>query len=192
MKNKILFSLAGGILLFVWQFLSFAFPNFHKEGMQYTPLQDTLLAAIGRTGLQPGKYILGMPDPALENDRQKMEAEFKARYEGKPWAVLHYAHNNTMAMGANMVRSFLVSCITAWLLFLILGALQVSSILARVAISINVGLIGFLFGPYANYIWFKEPGIWAFLLDGTVPWAFLGLLAHFFLRKKRLEKSCWT
>lgn len=182
MKNKILFTVSGGLLLFIWQFLSFAFPNFHKEAMRYTPLQDTLLAAIERSGLGPGRYILGMPDPALERDREKMEAEFKAKYEGKPWAVLHYAHNNTMEMGMNMVRGVLVCMIAAWLLFLILAALRTDSLAARMGVSVAIGLIGFLFIPYSDYIWFKEPGIWAYLLDGIVPWALLGALAHLFLK----------
>jgi hypothetical protein len=184
MKTKILFTLVGGLLLFIWQFLSFAFPNFHKEAMRYTPLQDTLLATIERSGLEPGRYILGMPDPALEGDREKMEAEFKAKYEGRPWAVLQYAHNNTMDMELNMVRGVLVCMITAWLFFLVLSAMRVESLVSRIGVGVAVGLIGFLFIPYSSYIWFREPGIWAYLLDGVAPWAILGALGHVFLRAK--------
>lgn len=184
MKKKILFALLGGAILFVWQFFSFAFPNFHKDSARYTPLQDTLLAAIARTGLEPGHYLLGRPDPALESDRQKMEAEFKAKYEGKPWAILQYQHNNTLDMGWNMVRSYIVDCIVALILFLVLGSLRPESLETRVGVAVAVGFMGFLFGPYTGYIWYKEPDVWAYMADGIIPWAFLGGLAHFLLKKR--------
>ncbi|MCS6981442.1 MAG: hypothetical protein N2110_04690 [Flavobacteriales bacterium] len=184
MKKKFLFALLGGAILFVWQFLSFAFPNLHKEAGRYTPLQDTLLAVIARTGLEPGHYILGRPDPALESDRQKMEAEFKAKYEGKPWAVLHYQEKNTMEMGWKMVRGFIVDCFVALILFLVLEVLRPESLESRVGVAVAVGFMGFLFGPYTGYIWYNVPDVWAYMADGIIPWAFLGGLAHFLMRKK--------
>jgi len=40
MKKTILFALLGALIIFVWQFISFAMPNFHKASMTYTPLQE--------------------------------------------------------------------------------------------------------------------------------------------------------
>jgi hypothetical protein len=47
----------------------------------------------------------------------------------------------------------------------------------RVAVAVAVGLAGFMFYPYSNFIWFKNPDIWAHLADAVVPFALLGLLS---------------
>jgi len=87
MKKSLLFALIGGIILFVWQFISFAMPNFHKTAMEYTPSQDEVLAAIKESGLKEGMYMLGQPDPELTNEEYNAAME---KYEGKPWAILNY------------------------------------------------------------------------------------------------------
>lgn len=84
MKRQMLFSLIGAIIIFVWQFLSFAMPNFHNSTMGYTPLQDEILQKFQELGLQEGVYILGMPDPSSTREEQKAAM---SSYEGKPWAL---------------------------------------------------------------------------------------------------------
>ena len=34
-----------------------------------------------------------------------------------------------------------------------------------------------MFFPYSNFIWFKNPDVWAHMIDATVPFAVLGLIA---------------
>jgi hypothetical protein len=45
-------------------------------------------------------------------------------------------------------------------------------------LSLAVGMISFFVVPYTNFIWYKEPDIFAHLADGIVPWAVLGFLGH--------------
>jgi len=61
MKKSLLFALIGGVIIFVWQFISFAIPNFHKSRMEYSPVQDEVLAAIEKSGMKEGMYMLGQP-----------------------------------------------------------------------------------------------------------------------------------
>ena len=63
MKKTLLFMLIGGAIIFVWGFISFAMPNFHKASAEYTPLQDEVLSAFEKSGLEEGMYYLGQPDP---------------------------------------------------------------------------------------------------------------------------------
>lgn len=178
MKKQILFTLLGGAILWIWQFISFAMPNFHEKAMQYTPLQDSLLQAIAATGLTEGQYILGSPDPELMKDQAKMETVFKEKYEGKPWAVLNYQMNNSMAMGMNMLRGFITCMVIGWMLFSLLGQLKNDSLINRLFVSTSIGFISFLYVPYTNFIWFKEPDIMAYLLDGIAPWLIIGFIGH--------------
>lgn len=175
MKKALLFALIGAVILFVWQFISFAMPNFHKSGMEYTPAQDEILSAIEQSGLKEGMYMLGQPDPGLGKDDYNAAMQ---KYEGKPWGVLNYQEENSSAMAMNMIRGFIVAFITALIFFWLLRQQKDATLRNRLFLGVAVGFIGFLFVPYTNFIWFREPDIWAYMLDGIAPWAILGLIGH--------------
>jgi len=175
MKKQLLFSLIGAVIIFVWQFLSFAMPNFHKSAMGYTPAQDEILQKFQELGLKEGMYVLGMPDPSTPREQQ--QAAMKA-YEGKPWAVVNYQLNNSMDMVTPMIRGFLVSFVIAFLLFWIFLQQKEATLKNRLLVALAVGMIGFFFVPYTGFIWFKEPDIWAYFIDAIVPWLVLGFIGH--------------
>ncbi len=175
MKKAILFALLGGVILFAWQFLSWAMPNFHKRAQQYTPVQDEVLQAIQNSGLKEGMYVLGQPDPKLPR------AEFDAameKYAGKPWGVLNYHEKNNSGMAMNMIRGFIMMVLVSLLFFWLVRQQKDPTLLKRVLLGLAIGGIGFMFIPYAYFIWFKAPDIWAYMLDGIVPWAIVGWLGH--------------
>lgn len=183
MKNRIIFTLLGGVLLFLWQFLSYAFPNLHESAMRYTPTQDTILSAIAASGLQEGMYVIGMPDPASMSDREKGEATMAA-YEGKPYGVLNYQKSHSFAMGMNLFRGMSVCMVLSFILFWILSQQKAPSMINSILICIGIGFMAFLSIPYTNFIWFKNPDIWAHLIDAFVPWTILGILGHRFVSKQ--------
>lgn len=175
MKHKLLFSLIGAIIIFVWQFLSFAMPNFHKSAMQYTPLQDSILTGFQKMGLKEGMYVLGQPDPSLSS---KEMSEAMKSFEGKPWAVLNYQESMASGMAMPMIRGLLVCFVISFLLFWIFLQQKNPTLVNRLLLSLAIGVIGFFFTPYTNFIWYKEPDIFAYLADGIVPWLILGFIGH--------------
>lgn len=177
MKKALLFALIGGVLIFVWQFISFAIPNFHKAGMEFTPLQDEILAALEQSGLREGMYMLGQPDPELSGEEYKSAME---KYEGKPWAILNFQEKNTTAMAMNMIRGFIIAILISLIFFWLMKQQKDPTVWKRILLGVSIGFIGFLFVPYTNFIWFQEPDIWAYLLDGLAPWALLGWIGHQF------------
>jgi len=179
MKNKILFTLIGGVIIFVWQFLSFALINFHHSAMEYTPHQDEILAKLEELNLKEGMYFLGQPDPSLSMDEQE---EVMQKYDGKPFATINYRKEMSMDMVMPMVRSIIIDFIIAYFLFWIFLQQKEADLIKRLLISTAIGFITFLSVPYTNYIWFQEPDIWAYLIDGIVPWAILGFVGHLFAK----------
>jgi hypothetical protein len=175
MIRKLLFSLFGGIIIFAWQFLSFAMPNFHKSASSYTPAQEEILQKIEELGLNEGMYYLGQPDPSLSSDAQR---EAMAAYEGKPWASLNYHKSMSMDMAMPMIRGLVVCFVISFLLFWMFRQQKNPTLANRLYLALAVGLIGFFFLPYSNFIWYKEPDIFAYLADGIVPWIILGFLGH--------------
>ncbi len=175
MKRKLLFSLIGAIVIFAWQFLSFAIPNFHKSAAAYSPTQDSILNMCQKQGLREGMYFLGQPDPSLSQAEQEVWME---KLEGKPWAVINYHETNSMSMAMNMTRGFLVCFVISFLLYWLFMQQKDQTLSNRLLLSLAVGMIGFFFVPYTNFIWYKTPDIFAHFADGIVPWLILGFIGH--------------
>lgn len=175
MKRKLLFSLIGAIIIFAWQFFSYAMPNFHKSASQYTPAQDSILQMMAQQGLREGMYMLGQPDPSLSPAEQQAAMD---KMDGKSWAVVNYHETNTMSMGMNMARGFLVCFVLSFLLFWIFLQQKDPTLMNRLYLALAVGIIGFFFVPYTNFIWYKAPDIFAHFADAIVPWAILGFVGH--------------
>ena len=58
MKKYILPSLVIGIVLFMYQFVSWAAGNFHGSAQKYTPQQDTIQALLTGLNLEDGRYMI--------------------------------------------------------------------------------------------------------------------------------------
>jgi hypothetical protein len=180
MKKLLIGAIVGGIIIFLWQFLSFAALNLHKVAQQYTPKQDTILNVL-RANLQEGRYYMpGVPDNASSDERSKLMEQMV----GRDWAMVEYhaKYENDMVM--NLIRSVLVNILTVFLLGWVLtrgGPLSFGTI---VMASVFVGLMAFFNIAYANFIWYKSPGIWADFTDAIVPWALTGAWLGWFLNRK--------
>jgi len=175
MKRKLLFSIIGAVIIFAWQFLSFAMPNFHKSASRYTPTQDSILQLVAKQGLTEGMYFLGQPDPSLSQTEQEAYLE---KLDGKPWAVINYHESNTMSMAMNMIRGFIVCFVISFLLFWLFLQQKNPTVINRLYLALAVGVIGFFFVPYTNFIWYKAPDIFAHFADAIVPWLILGFVGH--------------
>ena len=179
MKKALLFALVGGIILFAWQFISFAMPNLHKASSEYTPLQEEVLEALENSGLEEGMYMLGQPDPSLSGDEYKNGMK---PFEGKPWAILNYQAENSASMTMNMIRGFIMTMLISLMFFWVIRQQKDPTLMKRIFTGLAVGIMGFMFIPYTNFIWYKEPDIWAYLADGIVPWIILGWVGHLMAR----------
>lgn len=175
MKRKLLFSLIGAVIIFAWQFLSYAMPNFHKSASGYTPAQDSILNMVEKLGIKEGMYFLGQPDPSLSRAEQQASME---KMDGKPWAVINYHETNTMSMAMNMSRGLLVCFVISFLLFWLFLQQKNPVLMNRLYLSLAVGIIGFFFVPYTSFIWYKAPDIFAHFADAIVPWIILGFIGH--------------
>ncbi len=180
MKKLLIGAIVGGIIIFLWQFLSFAALDLHRAEQQYTPKQDTIMSVL-RANLQEGKYYMpNVPDNASTEEETKLMGEM----EGKDWAMVEYHAKYENDMAISMIRSLLVNMFIVYLLGWVLtrgGPLSFSNIFLA---SVFVGVMAFLNFPYANFIWFKSPGIWAHLTDAIVPWAITGAWLGWYFNRK--------
>ena len=73
MKKTIIGAIVGGIIIFIWQFLSWTVLNTHEAAQQYTPNQEAIMAALeANLPDDGGYYIPGLAPGASEEEMKKI------------------------------------------------------------------------------------------------------------------------
>lgn len=178
MKNQLIAALVGGILLFVWQFLSWSFLGVHNSEMSYTPKQDSILQAL--SGLEELTYFLPNTPPGTVSADQQAYME---KSLGKPWAILTYHKSMSNNMPMNMARGLAVDFVAVWLLVWLFGKMGGLDFGTALLGSLAVGAIGYMLNPYTMSIWFETSSI-GHLIDTVVGWGLVGLWLGWYLGKK--------
>jgi hypothetical protein len=179
MKKLLISGLAGSIVLFIWQFLSWAALGIHADQMAYTPKQDQLLEAIASVDIEEGDYFVPQAKPG--SSAEEMQA-MQDKYIGTPWAKVTYRKNLQNKMAINMVRGWAISFVAAILFCWLLMNFKEINMTTSVLAAISVGVIGYLVNPYLNSVWFEGNSL-PDLIDAIVPWAIIGAFNAWFLNK---------
>ncbi|MCC7467273.1 MAG: hypothetical protein IT261_13425 [Saprospiraceae bacterium] len=180
MKKQLVATLVGGLILFVWQFLSWSMLPVHQSEYGYTANQDKIMEALNQSLTEEGTYMIpGVPPGASQEEAQTaMQAA-----NGKPWASISYHKSMNTAMGMNMFRGFVVDLLSAFLLIWLLMKIPNLSLGTAMQASVAVGIIGYLTIPYLNSIWFETDSI-GHLIDALVQWGLVGLWLGWYLPEK--------
>lgn len=182
MKKMIIAAIVGGIIMFLWSFLSWGLLNLHGDQQKYTPKQDSILAYLGTQFTEDGAYM--MPTFAPGTSRDEMEKQMPAM-EGKPWAMVTY-HKSMPGMNKmfmNMGRSLLVDFFIVWLLCWLLVKIPSPSFGTVFMGTLGTGIIVFLNAPYAMHIWYGSFDLMAHFTDAIVAWGATGLWLGWWLRR---------
>ena len=180
MKKLIIAAVVGGLILFVWQMLSFMMLQLHSAQMQYTDKQDEILAVLESTGIEEGEYFL--PNTASATPSEEERIAYVDKYTGKPWARLSYHKEMNMSMGMNMVRGLLVDIVAAFLLAWLLLKFAHLDMKTTLIASIAIGLVGYLSISYLNSVWY-ETNSWPELIDTIAQWGLVGVWLGWYLNR---------
>ena len=180
MKKLFIGALVGGIILFIWQFLSWGLLNLHKPAQQYTAKQDVIMNVLNENLEEGGYFIPNVPEGASMEENQKLMDDSK----GKPWATIQYHKAMDTNMAMNMIRGVIINVLTVWMLCWMIVKMNIPPFVTIITATIFTGLIVFFNAPYTNHIWYQSFDIWAHLIDAIVSWGLCGLwLAWWFNRK---------
>lgn len=183
-KNRIIASVVGGIILFLWQFLSYAILGIHREDSQYLPQQDRIMQVLNETISKEGTYLLpNLPPEANQQQQEQLMQEM----EGKPFATITYVPAYQTGMARPMIRGFLLDIFLVYLLIYIFSRAGTPNFIRILAASISAGIFTWLWGPYTNHVWYQVPWstIRPLLIDAVIAWGLCGLwLGWYFNRKK--------
>ena len=181
MKKHLFPSLIIGIVLFVWQFISWGAGNFHGSAQKYTPQQDTIQALLTGLNLEDGRYMMPSVSPNVPAEEARKQWE---SFMGKPWMFVTYLGVHEMSMGMNMLRGFLVDWVSGLFLILLLNALGPQGLLKSMSWVLGMGIFSFFYFSYTNHIWYPTFDLWASFLDAIVPFGIIGALNAWFWNKK--------
>jgi len=169
------------LIIFIWQFLTWAALGIHNEEYGYVENQDQILTLLKESGMKEGKYFL----PFVPEGSSAQEAEaVMTTNQGKPWAQIHYRESMVTNMPMNMLRGFVIDIVAAILLIWILTQFAELNMMKAIVGSLAVGTIGYLTIPYLNSIWFDNNTM-ALLLDTGVQWLLVGAFLGWALNRKK-------
>ena len=178
MSKTIIGTLVGGLILFIWQFLSWGVLNLHADEMMYTEHQEEILTLLNEK-LDEGTYMLPMSPPGASQEVQQQTMENNI---GKPWASIAYHKSMSNNMGMNMIRSLIINCLAVFLLCWLLGKIPELDMKTSILSTLAVGMIGYFINTYINSIWFETSTI-VTLMDTIVSWGIVGSWLGFWLNR---------
>ncbi len=178
MKKLIIGSLVGGLILFIWQFMSYGLLDLHYSQMAYTPAQEELMDAMTGADLQPGEYyMIRAPKENPEQQAALMEERI-----GKPWAMVQYHSALEHNMGMNMIRALIIDFLAVMILCWILLNFANLDMKTAVLGSVGTGVMGYLAINYLDSIWFQTNSL-PDLLDAILPWTLIGCWLGWWLKR---------
>jgi hypothetical protein len=180
MKKQLVGTLVAGLILFVWQFLSWSVLSTHKSAFGYTPNQDKIMEALNQNLSEEGTYMIPgvAPGSSQEQEMAAMESGI-----GKPWASISYHKSFSVNMGMNMFRGLVVDLLAAFLLIWLLLKSNNLNLSTALQASVAVGLIGYLTIPYLDSIWFETNSL-GHLVDAVASWGLVGLWLGWWLPRR--------
>ena len=179
MKKQLIATLVGGLILFIWQFLSWSLLNVHAPELQYTANQDKVMEAL-TANLEEGSYFIPNVPPG---SGPEVEQEYMKNNIGKPWAIVSYHRSMDMSMGMNMFRGLVVDWVAAFLLVWLLLKFAELNFKTTLLTSLAVGAIGYLTTSYLNSIWFETRSI-GHLIDTVAQWGLVGVWLGWWLGRE--------
>jgi hypothetical protein len=172
MKKTIIGAIVGGIIIFIWQFLSWTILDLHRPAQQYTDKQYEIMSFLNSRFDHDAAYF--MPNHPPDASHDVMEKTMEAAM-GKPWAVIQYHRELNMSMGMNIFRAVIVDILMAGFFCWIVSAFANPRFGNVFFASLLVGLIAFIHYPYVVHIWYQTFDIDANLIDALVSWGLAGL-----------------
>ena len=101
MKKLIIGGLVGGILVFLWQMLSWTMLNLHGPEYKQAANQDAVISSLSQ--LEEGQYIVPR---ANENasPKEMQDLQKKMLADKSPWAIVTYHKEYNVNMTMNIIR----------------------------------------------------------------------------------------
>jgi hypothetical protein len=183
MTKPLIFGAAlGGIVVFVWSFVSWTILPWHHPDLMTFTNESEVAAVLARNAHGEGMYVMpGMPPGyATLNAEQKKAADAKMEADMARGPVLYgqvrsgYVPNMGKMMGTAIFFDVLAALLVTMLMMKTGGMTYGGRVSFVVTLGLAVGLIAFV----PSWIWFGYTSRWllTMLADTVVAWFLAGLV----------------
>ncbi|MFY7898901.1 MAG: hypothetical protein ACOVNY_01875 [Chitinophagaceae bacterium] len=172
MKKVAISSLVGGVIIFLWQLLSYNLLHLHRDTQKYSPNQDSILKMLTENLSEEGQYLLPtLPAISTPKEQQRLaDAQ-----EGRSWAVVSFHKNYTGDIIGKIIIALLTNIVMVGMLAWIFSKMEGWGLFTFFVSSVFVGLIVFMNTSVTNRIWNESFGLTADLIDAVASWGLVGL-----------------
>jgi hypothetical protein len=182
MKRAIVGAIVGGLLIFIWQTLSWTMLDLHRPAHDYTANQDTIMSFLN-ANLDEGGYLMPSLPKGTSADEMMKKGEAN---QGKPWGFVQLHKHYTFSMNdmyMNMGKGLLIDIIMVWMLCWIISKWARTSFSSVFTACIFTGLIVFINQPLNSYMWYQIFDVKAHLTDALAGWGLCGIWLGWWMKK---------
>lgn len=180
MKKIIIGAVVGGIIIFMWQFLSWTVLDLHRPAQQYTPKQDSIVSSLSTMLPHEGGYLLPTTPPGASGDEIQKKSD---EMSGKPWAIVYYHREWNVNMGLNIGKGLIANIFMVGLLCWIVSKINMPTFGAVFLASLFTGIIVFINEPFTGDVWYQLFDLRAHLTDALVSWGLAGVWLGWWMKR---------
>ena len=177
MKQLLLGALVGGIILFVWGWISWTILPIHASSIRNINNEEAVISAMHINMDQKGVYVFPAM-PAVQD--QTLQDEYLQKYQQGPVGMIIYDPEGSEPMMPNqmivgLIISMIASYFAGW--FLSRSTAVASSYFARVTYCGMLGVFVSLVSHLVNWNWMGYPLDYttAWIMDAVIGWLLAGL-----------------
>lgn len=181
MKKLVVGALVGGLLIFLWQTLSWTILQIHNKEYGKAPGESSIMQALNSNITEDGQFrIPAVNESTSAEEMQKIMDEMK----GKPWAIVSYHKSYDADMLTNILKGLAASIISALFACWILTTNPNRTFGGIFIACILIGITGYLYIPFNNHVWWEAPGAVTNLVDVLISWGLCGIWLGWWLKRK--------
>lgn len=186
MFKKILASIVGGVLIFIWQSLSWTVLPIHLNSTKHTPNQDTILSVLKTNITEEGLYYLPSLDMS-KHPTSEQHNEFYTQQTGKPWAMISYHFENPGMDPMQFVKGIIINIVSAFLVVMIITGMKINEmdLFKILGVTMLFPLIVTMQGVMTDVNWWNTPSHFYIgtIIDLVMGWLLAGLWFGYYLKK---------
>jgi hypothetical protein len=152
--------LVGGIVFFLWGFVSHVVLPVGQMGIRSLPNEEPVLAAMREQIREPGLYFF----PGMDMSRKLSDAEQKAweeKYRTGPYGILVYHPNGEQPMSGRQLGTQFGTDVVCALLIALLVSMTAVGYAGRVAASVLTGVFAWVSISVPHWNWYGFPTAFA-------------------------------
>jgi hypothetical protein len=184
----IIAGILGGIVMFVWSFLSHEVFQIGDSGVKMLPNEAAVVACLKTNVSDPGFYLI--PGMDMAHATEADQAAWLEKYKAGPNAILIYHPTGQVGMMKMLGIELASNVVACWLVAFIL-AMGIPSFIKKVIAATLIGFVGWVSILVSYWNWYRYPDqvVLAELCDQVIGWFLAGIVLALIVRARPTAAS---